>query len=480
MADPQDQTATQDSGPWTKYQAAAPTPSTGESGPWDKYATKGYQGPVTSTGIAAPQGTESVATAGVKGAKDVLTGMAEGAANTVGNAVSGTARLINKIPGVGEYLAPKQGIEALEAKTKERSTPENTAQTIGRTGEQIGEWMLPSGAEEKAATLLGKIPYAAKAIPAAKIGVQALESGLRNKSQGGDFTTGAEAGAGGEVLSQGLQKVAPIVAETALGVTNKMRGHGRDIGGAALNELSSVRPSSLVGESGQKIRALTTDLESRAAQSATPATTAPALQVVDNAIATYQKRNSPMVGKLQGLRDQLTTNAATGKAIPSSLPASDVLELKRGVGDLINSWNPTESRSVKPIIQRVYGALDNEVDRTVPGAQQLNQRISSLIPVKQRASILANGAPTAQRIAARIARPTGALLGAGVGYHEYGVPGAVAGLAIPEMLSSPTGQMFAARALKSGAIPQLGKAAALQLDRDKEPDESKARKAIPQ
>src|SRR6202451_586093 len=259
MADPQDQQA-QDSGPWTKYQGtAAPAPVAAESGPWDKYATKGYQGPVTSTGIAAPQGTESVATAGVKGAKDVLTGMAQGAANTVGSAVSGTARLINKIPGVGEYLAPKQGIDALEAKTKERSTPENEAQTIGRTGEQVAEWMIPSGAEEKAATLLGKIPYASKAIPAAKVGVQALESGLRNKSQGGDFTTGAEAGAGGELLNQGLQKVAPIVAETALGVTNKMRGHGRDIGGAALNELSSVRPASLAPESGQKIRSFSND-----------------------------------------------------------------------------------------------------------------------------------------------------------------------------------------------------------------------------
>jgi hypothetical protein len=210
---------------FSQYESTAP--DTGKQVDFSKYA-----GPMTSNGIAAPQGTESTMTAGVKGAKDLLTGAAEGAANTVGNAVSGTARLLNKIPGVGEYLAPKQGIEALEAKTKERSTPENTTQAIGRTGEQIGEWLIPSGAEEKVASLLPKM---GKAIPiAARIGTSALESGLRNASQGGSFGTGAEAGVGGELLNQGLQKAAPIVAETALGVTGRMRGHGKTIGDAAL------------------------------------------------------------------------------------------------------------------------------------------------------------------------------------------------------------------------------------------------------
>jgi hypothetical protein len=438
-------------------------------------ASHGYSGPTTTTGIAAPQGTANVATAGVKGTKDLLTGAAEGAANTVGSTVSGTARLLRKIPGMDRVI-PEQGIQALEERTKERSTPENTAQAIGRTGEQVGEWMLPSGAEEKAATLLGKVP---KAIPFARIGTQAVESGLRNASQGGEFGTGAEVGAGGELVNQGLQKAAPVLAETALGISNKYRGHGRTIGDAALNELSSVRPASLANEAGTKIRSLTNSLEQGASSSAIPTTTTPALNVVDDAMKTYQKRNSPLVDKLQSVKDQLTVNRTTGKAIPTNLSSSDILDLKRGIGDLINSWAPAEKKGVQPIIQRVYGALDNELDRTVPEAAGLNQRISSLIPVKQRASILANNAPASQRVFSRIARPTGALLGAGVGYHEYGVPGAAVGLIAPEMISSPTGQMVAARAMKSGVIPQLGKALALQLDRGKEDDNENTSRAIP-
>jgi hypothetical protein len=461
---------------FSQYESTAP--DTGKQVDFSKYA-----GPMTSNGIAAPQGTESTMTAGVKGAKDLLTGAAEGAANTVGNAVSGTARLLNKIPGVGEYLAPKQGIEALEAKTKERSTPENTTQAIGRTGEQIGEWLIPSGAEEKVASLLPKM---GKAIPiAARIGTSALESGLRNASQGGSFGTGAEAGVGGELLNQGLQKAAPIVAETALGVTGRMRGHGKTIGDAALNELSGVRPITLQSEAGRKIGDLTGQLETAAANSATPASTAPAIKIVDDAIATYQKRNSPFAEKLENVRDQLTMNRASGKAIPTQLPASDILELKRGVGDLVNSWSPGEAKGARPIIGKIYGALDQELDRTVPESKDLNQRISSLIPVKTRASIIANGAPTAQRIAARVARPTGALVGAGIGgglgYERGGIPGAVAGgamgVAIPELLTSPTTQMVMARGIRSPLVPALSKAIPLQLDRPSaENEEQETRK----
>ena len=267
-----------------------------------------YEGPVTSTGIAAPQGTESLATAGVKGVKDLATGVAQGAATTTAATTLPISKLLNKIPYIGEYLAPKAGIQAEEAAIPGATTPQNLAQTIGKTGEQVGEWMIPSGAEEKAATLASEaLPKLGKAIPiAARIGANAVESGIRNKSQGGDFTTGAEAGAGGELLNQGLQKAAPIIAESALGVTNRMRGHGRTIGDAALNEVSAVRPTSILKQSGDKVRALTGQLEQAASNSTVPASTSPAIKVVDDALHTYQKRNSPMVGKLQSLSDQLT------------------------------------------------------------------------------------------------------------------------------------------------------------------------------
>jgi hypothetical protein len=137
-----------------------------------------------------------------------------------------------------------------------------------------------------------------------------------------------------------------------------------------------------------------------------------------------------------------------------------LLNLKRGVGELVSSWAPSEQKGFQPVVKRVYGALDAELDNAVPGTQEINQKLSSLIPARTRANIASNAAPITQRIAGRMARPTGALAGAGIGsalgYREGGREGAlaggIAGLVAPEILASPTVQMTGARAAQ-GAAP---------------------------
>jgi hypothetical protein len=99
--------------------------------------------------------------------------------------------------------------------------------------------------------------------------------------------------------------------------------------------------------------------------------------------------------------------------------------------------------------------LDKELDRTVPGALGLNQRISSLIPVAQRAESVSRNAPTLQRAAQRFGAHTGALTlgaaGAYEGKREGGIPGAIAGgltgVLAPELIASPEGQIALARTL---------------------------------
>ena len=458
MGDPQEQ-----DGPWAKYQA--PVQTAEESGPWAKYAATAQSSPV------APEPEKpSLLEQGWDTAKDFAKGAAKGLMHTAGVLGEHATPPYLSGTGVGANNAPAAPM-----------VPHGLAQQLGYGGEQAGEWLAPTGAEEHLAALL---PKAGKAIPLAKLGTQAVESGVRNMTQGGNFKTGAEAGAGGELVNQGLQKAAPIIAESALGVTNRMRGHGRTIGDAALNELKSVRPASVFDEAGAKTHALTGQLEQAAAKSAIPTSSSKAIQDLDAQIATFQKRNSPIAENLQEVKDQLTKNRYTGKAIPSQMSAENILEMKRGIGDLVDNWTEGQKDKTKAIIQRVYGALDSELDKAVPESQELNQRISSLIPVKQRASILANGAPTAQRIMHRMSAHTGALagsgIGAGLGYQRGGVPGAIVGgtmgIAVPELLASPTAQMAAARVMKSGYAPQLGKAIALQLDRSPEEEKEEANK----
>jgi hypothetical protein len=62
-----------------------------------------------------------------------------GAAKGLGDTVSGIGTLLNKIPGIGEMLAPKEGLGAEKAAI---GKPEGAAQWVGYGGENLAEFML--------------------------------------------------------------------------------------------------------------------------------------------------------------------------------------------------------------------------------------------------------------------------------------------------------------------------------------------------
>lgn len=427
---------------------------------------------LAGAGIPKPQVNMETSALGhiapvAKTAGDVLQGVGEGAFHTVAN----TGKLITD-PLVTRIASPESVRKSNEFISKV-STPENTAQGVGKFGEQVAEIATPTGVEGAIASKLPKLGKLASA--GVKVGSEALESGLKNKAQGGDFTTGAAAGAGGELLGMGAQKVAPKIAETALGITGKMRGHGRTIGQAVLDETKGVVPETIAKQAGEKIGSLTGDLERRASafSVANTASTNPAHAVIDNAIANAPRNARDYTSKLESLKPLLDFNAGAGPQRRAFTP-EEILEMKRGVDKEISSWSPEVRKGVEGVKRQIYRALDSELDRTVPGAEGINQRISSLIPAQKRAAAIANNASTTQRIAHRISAHTGAAAG-GVaggyyGYEHGGVPGAIygstLGIALPELISSPTGQMTAARVLsKPKPIVKGLRGAALQLNR---------------
>ena len=152
----------------------------------------------------------------------------------------------------------------------------------------------------------------------------------------------------------------------------------------------------------------------------------------------------------------------TGQIAADQSP-SNILRIKREFGKDYTKWNPLHPKGEIGTARSVYRALDDELDRTVPGADQLNQRISSGIPVAERAEETDLHAGIGQRIAHRIGAHTGALVGAAAGYHAGGMPGGVAGLVIPEVLASPATRMAAARGIygagKIAAAPLTGRIA---------------------
>jgi hypothetical protein len=520
--------------------------------------------------------------------KDQMTGAAEGAANTTGNLVSGTARLLHHIPYIGETLAPEEGIKALEARTEERSRPANSDEAMGKTGEQIAEWMIPTGFEEKAGvTAAEHLPQLARfAKPAAKLLASTAEGALRNRSQGGDLGTGAAIGAGGAVLNEGGRVIAPKIVEKALGVRGSVRRFGATPGQAVLDETRGVFPAAIAEQAGTKSRELTNELERKTGEATAGLTrrpavrgpvrglldapqreiplanppqprsagglypaarpevpeaafspearikaglsglspvrltdaanpeeafryhatstrlpaeelpeiagggvlrtrepevlppgspvpsryriplpaeapsTRPALGVLDNAIADAKEKNSaPLLEKLTAVRQQLTHDITTGEPLGEQVTPDKILALKRGINDLIGSWTKEEKKGVQAVLPKVYRALDAELDRTVPGADKLNQRISSLIPAERAAQKTAEGGRTLPMLARHAFFPT---LGGALGYEEGGRKGAIAGTLGGVAVNSPTGQIAAARLLRSPTLWRLGRGIASQ------------------
>jgi hypothetical protein len=204
----------------------------------------------------------------------------------------------------------------------------------------------------------------------------------------------------------------------------------------------------------------------------------PARRIVGDTLNTAAKRNSkPLFDAAQGVDNQLRTNFLTGHSIPERVTPTELLNLKRGVGDLQGSW-PLETNKIGgDTVRGVYRALDSELDRTVPGSSELNQRISSLIPVAKRAGAADLNASLLQRATARFGKHTGAATLAGIGategYHKDGLAGGAAGLAagaiLPEVLSSPAMLMFGARSMNALSQPtsRLASGIAAQLFRKK-------------
>lgn len=138
-----------------------------------------------------------------------------------------------------------------------------------------------------------------------------------------------------------------------------------------------------------------------------------------------------------------------GPVVAAEQPARQFLGMKRQFdNDFISNWNPgSDTKHGLGVARQAYGAMSDELNRTVPGAEQLNHRIQGLIPAVKRAEDVSRNAGVMQKAMDRISRPTGALVPALIGKQMGGIPGLLAGLGVPEMISAPAVKMLGARSL---------------------------------
>lgn len=452
---------------WAQYaQPAASALPAGATGPLPGVPAApvpaGLQGP------PAPTLKPGLGATIAEGAGDVGMGMLKGALNTA-----------TALPA---YLAQKTGY-ANPQKIAERqriTAPSNTAQSVGKSAEQIGEFFLPGLGEEKAAAAGAKALPIAESIakPLTRLAYQAGTTGAVNAAQGGSFKTGAETGLAGGVAGEAFRAAAPYLAESALNIRKLDRAYGKGggaIGRTILDETKGAFPGTVAASAQDRLGQLNPQLEALANAATAPADLTPARQALSDAAGKAAKQGerttlgqlSPMVTHLQ--------ETIGGAPIPQNIMPADLLDLKRGFGnEFIHRWNPETMEGVKGTAAQTYHAMGDAFNNAVPGAAELNGRMSRLIPIAKRGESAELNAPTLQRITHRVAAHTGALTGSVVGglagYREDGVPGAIGygalGLVAPEVLASPTAQMFFARRLNSGVIPRVLTGAGLQFDRD--------------
>ncbi len=310
-------------------------------------------------------------------------------------------------------------------------------------------------------------------------------------------------GATSRAIGRGLGK-------TALGLPGRAEAYGATPSVALMEETAGFRPSTIARSARERIADLNTELENRAATSTARPSLQPARDVVAgdiskaagrNSLATprelapmqsfltepkpgftgateyppgaytpisFQPRNSRVLGPggspIPGLPTVVRGEEPAQLIAERQLPA-DLLGMRRQFNaDFIRNWNPAaNTKGGLGTARRAYHALGNELDAAIPGGSEIDQRISSLIPVAERARLTGLNAGIGQRILNRIARPTGGLVPMVGGYYAGGPLGAVAGLPAAEAAASPMPLMLGARGiygLGKGLGSPLGVAAA--------------------
>jgi hypothetical protein len=360
--------------------------------------------------------------------------------------------------GIAGFIPGASGVSNSLNKLAQPSSPE---QAYGKNVGNAAQFLIPGAGEEKLGLYgASKLPMLGRyAAPVAKLGAQALGTGAVNAAQGGSFGTGAAAGAAGGLFGMGLQKVAPMLAETAMGVRATDRAYGRTPGQAIMAETTGTNPGSIAQQAATKSAGYTDTLNDNALRSNVPVDLQSPRNIAASFLDTATKRNNPStIKEIGAIGSQLASRPGAG-AIPQMVSADEGLALRRGIDDLQGSWNPNLTRSLSDTaVNGTRQEMATQLENAIPDYRSLNSKISTLIPVAQRAGAADLNAGVMQRVIGRAAKPTGALLGAatggGIGYREGGglqgaALGAGLGLFAPELLTSPKTLMMGARGMAS-------------------------------
>ncbi|MDE2098403.1 MAG: hypothetical protein KGL39_14210 [Patescibacteria group bacterium] len=381
--------------------------------------------------------------------------LVKGFSNAQLQTIAGAGSLANKV-----IKSPWLANEV--ARLQQAGVQQNPAQNIGGFAENVGE-MLAGGEGLKALGLAGEGAGLLN-----NVGSQAALGAASSGAHGGSPVTGALVGAGAELGAQGLQRLAPAMADSALGITGKMRQYGKQPAQAFLNDTSGVNMDKIAASANGQINTLANQVRSLASRYTGETDLQPILDKIDSEMATAKSHNlKNQYNDLQDLKQFLTVQQVgdnAGTALPTKLSPLELLQKRQALREYIEDIGKFEqgkNQGALGAAKQAYHQINEYFHQAVPGAAPLDQKIASLLPVAKRASVVDLNAGTAQRVMNRVARPTGALITGDLGYAMGGPAGAAVGLVAPEIASSPAVKAALARTLN--VAPDITRPIAIPL-----------------
>jgi hypothetical protein len=323
---------------------------------------------------------------------DLLQGVGEGALETV----HGTGELIRKggnavHAGLGDTIVPPAGQQALD----KIATPDNLTQRVGKTAEDVGEFVLGDEAlkglslADRAMKAIGLAEKYEKATPFAKAAMEHVMNGFRAGTvtgtetavKTGDLEKGAEAGAIGGVTGGVASAASGAAGKLATGI----KGMLTDIPAATESKLVSAigdaaenagfeRPASDVATLKDAVRDLSDKFKSRAQD---------VYQKLDDEAPGFQELRDKIAQESKAYKVQLNSDPTKADEIAASLN-----EHKSAMQDLLNDgqraqWQQADADwSRFKALQRVQGKANaaatdltsdelQDVNKLQSGAQSL-------------------------------------------------------------------------------------------------------------
>jgi len=274
------------------------------------------------------------------------------------------------------------------------------------------------------------------------------------RAAGNGAMVGGATGGAMPVVSAALQAAAKPVFAFATKINPKDRAYGKTPEAAGLQYTRGITPSAITQSADEKIASLSKRNEALAR--GVPVDISKAQNYVEQAAnRAAERQDTVLANELKAMADflkvpvpqsRMSTVVQMGnKALGGIQDGQDALKLKQDFSNAFIAWNPgrTASDKAQQVAKRAYHLLDESVDTVSPEVAKNNQIISSLIPVRRGSDMMTREAPMMQKM---IQRAT-AMTGASMGYTQGGIPGMVAGAAIPAVVGSPTGQAAIARGL---------------------------------